>query len=42
MNSNLEIVLIDFLVLDKLYFELLMIEDVLNVIEFEKLVGVIV
>lgn len=35
MNSNLEIVFIDFFILDKLYFELLIFEDVMNVIELE-------
>lgn len=42
MNSNLEIVFIDFFILDKLYFELLIFEDVMNVIELEQLIGVIV
>ncbi|MCT3231705.1 carbamoyl-phosphate synthase large subunit [Lactiplantibacillus plantarum] len=42
MNSNPETVSTDFSVSDKLYFEPLTIEDVLNVIELEKPVGVIV
>lgn len=42
MNSNFEIVLIDFFVFDKLYFELLILEDVMNVIDLENLIGVIV
>ncbi|MGA3272154.1 carbamoyl-phosphate synthase large subunit [Lactiplantibacillus pentosus] len=42
MNSNPETVSTDFSVSDKLYFEPLTIEDVLNVVELEKPVGVIV
>ena len=42
MNSNPETVSTDFSVSDKLYFEPLDLEDVLNVIELEKPVGVIV
>ncbi|VDH11443.1 carbamoyl-phosphate synthase,pyrimidine-specific, large chain [Lactiplantibacillus plantarum] len=42
MNSNPETVSTDFSESDKLYFEPLTIEDVLNVIELEKPVGVIV
>ncbi|KRL83895.1 carbamoyl-phosphate synthase large subunit [Ligilactobacillus apodemi] len=42
MNSNPETVSTDFSVSDKLYFEPLDLEEVLNVIELEKPVGVIV
>ncbi|MFB9770373.1 carbamoyl-phosphate synthase large subunit [Lactiplantibacillus modestisalitolerans] len=42
MNSNPETVSTDFSVSDKLYFEPLTLEDVLNVIELERPVGVIV
>ena len=42
MNSNPETVSTDFSISDKLYFEPLTIEDVLNVIELEQPVGVIV
>ncbi|CAI2621733.1 carbamoyl-phosphate synthase large subunit [Apilactobacillus apinorum] len=42
MNSNPETVSTDFSMSDKLYFEPLTIEDVLNVIELEKPVGVVV
>lgn len=42
MNSNPETVSTDFSVSDKLYFEPLTLEDVLNVIELEKPLGVIV
>lgn len=42
MNSNPETVSTDFSVSDKLYFEPLTIEDVLNVVEMEKPLGVIV
>ena len=42
MNSNPETVSTDFSVSDKLYFEPLTLEDVLNVIDLEKPMGVIV
>ncbi|ANK59504.1 carbamoyl-phosphate synthase large subunit [Loigolactobacillus backii] len=42
MNNNPETVSTDFSVSDKLYFEPLTIEDVMNVIDLEKPVGVIV
>ncbi|WP_076460418.1 carbamoyl-phosphate synthase large subunit [Limosilactobacillus caccae] len=42
MNSNPETVSTDFSVSDKLYFEPLTLEDVLNVIDLEQPVGVIV
>lgn len=42
MNSNPETVSTDFSVSDKLYFEPLTVEDVLNVIDLEQPVGVIV
>lgn len=42
MNSNPETVSTDFSMSDKLYFEPLTIEDVLNVVELEKPVGVVV
>jgi carbamoyl-phosphate synthase large subunit len=42
MNSNPETVSTDFSISDKLYFEPLTLEDVLNVIDLEKPVGVIV
>ncbi|GAB6093082.1 carbamoyl-phosphate synthase large subunit [Furfurilactobacillus curtus] len=42
MNSNPETVSTDFSVSDKLYFEPLTVEDVLNVIDLERPVGVIV
>lgn len=42
MNSNPETVSTDFSVSDKLYFEPLTIEDVLNVIDLEKPLGVVV
>lgn len=42
MNSNPETVSTDFSISDKLYFEPLTIEDVLNVIELEQSIGVIV
>ncbi|MFC4771512.1 carbamoyl-phosphate synthase large subunit [Enterococcus hermanniensis] len=42
MNSNPETVSTDFSVSDKLYFEPLTIEDVLNVVELEQPMGVIV
>lgn len=42
MNSNPETVSTDFSISDKLYFEPLTLEDVLNVIELEQPVGVIV
>jgi len=42
MNSNPETVSTDFSVSDKLYFEPLTLEDVLNVVELERPVGVIV
>ncbi|MEO5298437.1 carbamoyl-phosphate synthase large subunit [Enterococcus cecorum] len=42
MNSNPETVSTDFSISDKLYFEPLTIEDVLNVIELEQPIGVIV
>lgn len=42
MNSNPETVSTDFSVSDKLYFEPLTLEDVLNVVELEKPIGVIV
>lgn len=42
MNSNPETVSTDFSISDKLYFEPLTIEDVLNVIELEQPLGVIV
>lgn len=42
MNSNPETVSTDFSVSDKLYFEPLTLEDVLNVIELENPIGVIV
>lgn len=42
VNNNSEIVLIDFSILDKLYFELLMIEDVMYIIDLEKSEGVVV
>lgn len=42
MNSNPETVSTDFSISDKLYFEPLTLEDVLNVIDFEKPEGVIV
>lgn len=42
MNSNPETVSTDFSVSDKLYFEPLTLEDVMNVIELEQPIGVIV
>ncbi len=42
MNSNPETVSTDFSISDKLYFEPLTLEDVLNVIDLEKPLGVIV
>ena len=42
MNSNPETVSTDFSVSDKLYFEPLTFEDVMNVIELERPIGVIV
>ncbi len=42
MNSNPETVSTDFSISDKLYFEPLTLEDVLNVIELEEPIGVIV
>lgn len=42
MNSNPETVSTDFSISDKLYFEPLILEDVLNVIELEQPLGVIV
>lgn len=42
MNSNPETVSTDFSISDKLYFEPLTIEDVLNVIDLEQPIGVIV
>ncbi|EPH95463.1 carbamoyl-phosphate synthase, large subunit [Enterococcus faecalis 13-SD-W-01] len=42
MNSNPETVSTDFSISDKLYFEPLTLEDVLNVVELEKPIGVIV
>ncbi len=42
MNSNPETVSTDFSISDKLYFEPLTLEDVLNVVNLEKPVGVIV
>ncbi|EXJ24260.1 Carbamoyl-phosphate synthase large chain [Alkalibacterium sp. AK22] len=42
MNNNPETVSTDFSISDKLYFEPLTVEDVMNVIELEKPVGVIV
>ena len=42
MNSNPETVSTDFSISDKLYFEPLTLEDVLNVIELENPVGVVV
>ncbi|MGX7197806.1 carbamoyl-phosphate synthase large subunit [Enterococcus olivae] len=42
MNSNPETVSTDFSISDKLYFEPLTLEDVLNVIDLEKPIGVIV
>lgn len=42
MNSNPETVSTDFSISDKLYFEPLTLEDVLNVVELEKPEGVIV
>lgn len=42
VNNNLEIVLIDFLIFDKLYFEFLIEEDVMNIINLEKFKGVVV
>lgn len=42
MNSNPETVSTDFSVSDKLYFEPLTLEDVLNVTELEKPIGVVV
>jgi carbamoyl-phosphate synthase large subunit len=42
MNSNPETVSTDFSISDKLYFEPLTLEDVMNVVELEKPVGVIV
>lgn len=42
MNLNLEMVFIDFFIFDKLYFELLIFEDVMNVVDFEQFDGVIV
>ncbi|MBF0775523.1 carbamoyl phosphate synthase large subunit [Streptococcus azizii] len=42
MNSNPETVSTDFSVSDKLYFEPLTVEDVMNVIELEQPIGVIV
>ena len=42
MNSNPETVSTDFSISDKLYFEPLTIEDVLNVVELEQPIGVIV
>lgn len=42
MNSNPETVSTDFSISDKLYFEPLTLEDVLNVIELEQPIGVIV
>ena len=42
INNNPETVSTDYLVSDKLYFEPLTVEDVMNIIELEKPVGVIV
>lgn len=42
VNCNLEIVLIDYDIFDCLYFELLILEDVLEIVELEQLKGVIV
>ena len=42
MNSNPETVSTDFSISDKLYFEPLTFEDVMNVIELEQPIGVIV
>lgn len=42
VNCNLEMVLIDYDMFDCLYFELLMFEDVFEIVDKEKLVGVIV
>lgn len=42
MNSNPETVSTDFSISDKLYFEPLTLEDVMNVIELERPIGVIV
>lgn len=42
MNSNPETVSTDFSISDKLYFEPLTVEDVLNVIDIEKPLGVVV
>lgn len=42
MNSNPETVSTDFSISDKLYFEPLTLEDVMNVIDLEKPIGVIV
>ncbi len=42
VNSNPETVSTDYLVSDKLYFEPLLIEDIMNIIELEKPKGVIV
>ncbi|WP_438695884.1 hypothetical protein, partial [Vibrio parahaemolyticus] len=42
MNSNPETVSTDFSIADKLYFEPLTLEDVLNVIDLEQPEGVIV
>lgn len=42
MNFNLEIVLIDYDISDRLYFEFLIVEDVQNVIDLEWFDGIIV
>ena len=42
MNSNPETVSTDFSISDKLYFEPLTLEDVLNVIDLENPIGVVV
>lgn len=42
VNFNLEIVFIDYDISDCFYFEFLIKEDVLNIIEVENLVGIIV
>lgn len=42
VNFNFEMVSIDYDIVDCLYFELLIFEDVMNIVEYEKFVGVIV
>lgn len=42
INNNPETVSTDYLITDKLYFEPLTIEDVMNIVHLEKPIGVIV